>query len=66
MKRPREFEHDVGSDEDDAVHGILGMPVSKSIFDVDSKSSHTSSTIAEDVQETRNFNTEKTPYFLIG
>lgn len=64
VKRPRETGHDAESDEDDDVHGILGVPVAKSVFDVDSKSSHTSSTIAEDVQEPRNFNTDKTHSLL--
>jgi hypothetical protein len=64
VKRPRESEHDAESDEDDEVHGILGMPVAKSVFDMDSKNSHTCSAISEDVLETGNFNADKTHSLL--
>lgn len=65
VKRPRETEHDAESDEDDELHGLLGMPVAKSVFDVDSKNSHTCSAFSEDVLETRNFNADTTHSLLL-
>ena len=32
VKRPCEFEHDTESDEDDKVHGIIGMPFAKFVL----------------------------------
>ncbi|KAH9314132.1 hypothetical protein KI387_022759, partial [Taxus chinensis] len=63
IKRPRESEgHE--SEDDDEVHGILGMPSTKSVFDIESKDDLTCSAVPQDVMDSRNLKPDITNSLL--